>query len=113
MSCPDSNPTLPIPTLPKLTIDPGNPQPGQSIKFNFSHDEVRTDESQLYAAWFDDLEVKYTDLNADDTASVPDGLQGTIYGAIVKDKADSPTAQEILTGLVMFEVGFPSYVANP
>lgn len=113
VSCPDSNPKLPIPTLPKLAIDPANPQPGQSIKFNFKRDEVRRDDSQLFVAWFDGIEVLYSDLRADDKATVPDGLQGTVYAAIVKDKVQSPTEQEILTGLVMFEIGFPSFVGNP
>ncbi|KAI0696346.1 ferritin-like domain-containing protein [Cytidiella melzeri] len=113
VSCPDSNPQLIAKPLPKLTIDPANPTAGQRIKFTYNHDEVKSDGAQLYVAWFDGITVQHSDLGGDDMASVPDGLQGTVYGAIVKTKESNPTSQDILTGLVMFEIGFPSYAANP
>jgi hypothetical protein len=113
VSCPDSNPTLIAKPLPRLTIDPANPTAGERIRFNYTHDEVNADGEQLYVAWFDGIKVHHSDLGGDDMASVPEGLQGTVYGAIVKKKESNPTAQELLTGLVMFEIGFPSFVANP
>ena len=81
---------------------------------NYDHSKVNPDGKQVYVAWFNGIEVQYTDLSTtDNTTTVPDGLQGTVFGAVVGDEADSPTAQEILTGLVMFEIGIPSYVGNP
>ncbi|KAI0340285.1 hypothetical protein BDW22DRAFT_1334411 [Trametopsis cervina] len=113
VSCPASNPKLPVMALPKLAIEPANPTAGQRIKFSYKHDEVKADGAKLYIAWFDGVEVQYSELGGDDMASVPEGLQGTVYGAIVKDKVSNPTDQVILTGLVMFEIGFPSYAGNP
>ena len=95
-----------------MTIDPANPAAGQSIKFNFNHDEVKHD-GQLYVAWFDGISVRHTNLRDDDTAFVPKGLQGTVYGAIVNNKERNPIKQDLLTGLVMFKIGFPSFVPNP
>ena len=34
-------------------------------------------------------------------------------GAIVNNKERNPIKQDLLTGLVMFEIGFPSFVPNP
>ena len=112
VSCPDSNPPLPVTRLPKLEIQPGSPQPGDKINFKFKHEEVRKDNSPLFVAFFNGIEIKYTDLSNDDHAVVPDNLQGTIYAALVKNKADFILDQELLTGLVMFEVEFPSFVDN-
>jgi len=112
VSCPDSNPKLMVNTLPKLEIEPGSPHNGEAVKFKFNHNAV-TNDSQLFVAWFDGLVVQYSDLSGDDTASVPQGLQGTVYAGVVNEKANSPTAQKLLTGLSMFEINFPSYVSNP
>lgn len=56
--------------------------------------------------------MQYSDLSADSKATVPADLQGTVYAAVVKDKSTAPTAQGLSTGMVMFEVAVPSYVAN-
>jgi len=113
VSCPDSNPTLIAKSLPKLTINPANPAAGQQIQFNFDHNAVQANGEPLFVAWFDGIALQYTDLGSDNKATVPSDLQGTVYGAVVKAKTNEPTAQEILTGLVMFEIGFPSSAANP
>jgi hypothetical protein len=112
VSCPASNPPLPVKALPKLELQPGSPQPGDSVKFQFKSDEVRKDDSPLFVAFFDGVTVQYADLNGDNSVVVPQDLQGTVYAAIVNNKADFILDQELLTGLVMFEVGFPSYVDN-
>lgn len=111
VSCPDSNPKLMVNILPKLAIEPSSPHNGEAVKFKFDHKEVNHD-GQLYVAWFDGIDVKYSDLSKDDTASVPEGLQGTVYVGVVNEKTGSPTAQKLLTGLAMFEINFPSYVSN-
>ncbi|EKM57281.1 uncharacterized protein PHACADRAFT_91776 [Phanerochaete carnosa HHB-10118-sp] len=112
VSCPDSNPKLMVNILPKLEIEPGSPHNGEPVKFKFNHDAVNHD-SQLYVAWFNGIVVQYSDLSNDHIANVPDGLQGTVYAGIVNEKAATPTAQTLLTGLAMFEINFPSYVSNP
>lgn len=110
VSCPETNAKLPVTPLPKLMIEPGSPTTGERVKFQFDEKEVPTD-GQLYVAWFNGIAVQYSDLK-NGSAKVPKDLQGTVYAAIVKDKAGSPTAQQLLTGLVMFEIAFPSYVPN-
>ena len=104
---------MPVTPLPKLTIDPASPRPNDLVKFNFNSDEVKADGQQLFVAFFDGLQVQYADLDGNKQATVPGDLQGTVYAAIAKTKDNNPTAQQILTGLVMFEIGFPSYVGNP
>ena len=113
VSCPESNPPLAVTPLPKLTVAPGSPAPGDTVSFTFDNGQVRKDGSPLFVAWFDGVTVQYSDLSADNHATVPAGLQGTVYAAVVKDKVSTPTEQGLLTGLVMFEVAFPSYVSNP
>ncbi|THG99397.1 hypothetical protein EW026_g2952 [Hermanssonia centrifuga] len=111
VSCPDSNPKLPVTTLPKLAILPSTPQAKETVTFQFKREDIQAGDAQLFVAWFDGITVQYSDLNGNQ-AVVPEGLQGTVYGALVKSKEGAPTEQEILTGLVMFEIGFPSYATN-
>ncbi len=111
VSCPDSNPKLPVTTLPKLAILPSTPQAKETVTFQFKREDIQAGDAQLFVAWFDGITVQYSDLNGNQ-AVVPEGLQGTVYGALVKSKEGVPTEQEILTGLVMFEIGFPSYATN-
>ncbi|KIP07749.1 hypothetical protein PHLGIDRAFT_117819, partial [Phlebiopsis gigantea 11061_1 CR5-6] len=112
VSCPETNAQLPVNPLPKLTIAPGSPAPGDSVSFTFDASQVRKDGSQLYVAWFDGVALQYSDLSADSKATVPADLQGTVYAAVVKDKSSAPTSQGLSTGLVMFEVAVPSYATN-
>jgi hypothetical protein len=112
VSCPDSNPPLPVTPLPRLEIQPGSPQAGDSVTFKFDAGEIRKDSSPLFVAFFDGIQVQYSDLSADNVATVPEGLQGTVYAAIVNNKADFILDQGLLTGLVMFEINFPSFVDN-
>ena len=113
IKCPESNPQLPVTVLPKLTIDPSAPYPGDVVKFNFKREELKVDGAPLFVAFFNGIYIQFADLGSDNTAVVPGGVQGTVYAAIVKTKASMPELQELLTGLVMFEVAFPSYVGNP
>ena len=92
--------------LPALTIDPASPGAGDSVTFKFDAGSVKG--SPLFVAFFDGITVQYADLSSDNTASVPDGLQGTVYAAIVKDKADFILDQQLLTGLAMFNIPIPT-----
>lgn len=99
--------------LPKLAITPASPYPGDSVQFDFTRSETDAGDAQLFVAFFNGIAVQYADLGADNKVTVPQGLQGTVYAAIVKTKDDISNVQKLLTGLVMFEINFPSYVGNP
>ena len=83
------------------------------VQFYFDRSQLPIGNEQLYVAWFDGLTVQsYSALDGDNRAAVPGGLQGTVFAGIVKEKNNKPTEQQLLTGLVMFEINFPSYVSN-
>ena len=95
-------------------MDPASPVPSGTVKFNFNRAELKVDASvPLLVAFFNGITIQFADLAGDSTAKTPAGLQGVVYAAIVKSKASMPELQELLTGLVMFEVAFPSFVGNP
>ena len=97
-----------------MTISPASPHPNQTAKLSFDRSKLTTDTSTpLFVAFFNGIVIQFAELHSDNTVAVPSGLQGTVYAAVVKDKASMPELQELLTGLVMFEVAFPSYVGNP
>jgi hypothetical protein len=112
VSCPESNSKLPVTPLPKLALDPTSPHPKENVEVKFKMDEIQADGAQLYVAWLNGIELHYSDISKDGKATVPKGLQGVVYAAVVRAKAEKPTEQEILTGLVMFEIAIPSFVSN-
>ena len=79
--------------LPHLEIQPGSPQPGDAVTFKFDKNAVTSD-TPLSVAWFDGLAVQYSDLK-DGKATVPAGLQGTVYAAVVNEQDGSPSAFDI------------------
>ncbi|GJE93668.1 ferritin-like domain-containing protein [Phanerochaete sordida] len=111
VSCPSTNAPLMVTALPALALAPAAPAAGATAKFTYDHTAV-TAPGPLFAAWFDGVGVQYTDLAADGSAGVPAGLQGTVYAAVVADKAGSPTAQKLLTGLATFQIAVGSGDAN-
>ena len=96
--------------LPPLTIQPAAPKAGQTVKFNF--DKSIRDGSPLFVAFFNGITIKYADLNDDNTATIPGILQGSVFAGIVKDKAAFVLDQQLLTGLALFELGFPPSASN-
>ena len=74
VSCPDTNPKLPVNTLPKLAIDPSDPYPTDTVKFVFKREELKVDGVPLFVAFFNGITIQFADLSDDDTAVVPGGL---------------------------------------
>ncbi|KAI0357741.1 hypothetical protein OH77DRAFT_1295083 [Trametes cingulata] len=106
-SCPDSNPDLPLVTLPSLKVSDTTPKPGQNVTLTVTLDKSKSKKTTaLYAAWLDGLNYMYTDINNDKT-TVPHGLSGTVYLGIVSSK-DHPDRDNFVTGFTVVQFPFDS-----
>jgi hypothetical protein len=122
-SCPSSNPSLPVKSLPGLTLTPAAPAPGATVSVVASGEQPS---GQVYVAWFTGLQVcvhllgsrlvltraprvqvLFTDLNGNSTV-VPSSLAnaGTVYAALVSSNAGAPTDDQLLSGLAVVPFNF-------
>ncbi|KAI0071938.1 hypothetical protein K474DRAFT_1606039 [Panus rudis PR-1116 ss-1] len=113
-SCPSTNPKFPVKILPALTLasEKAAPSAPATFKFDLPADVAS---QPLFLAYFSGFDVKYSDLskNGDSfTTTIPGGLQGTVYAAVVKSNTETATDDTILTGLAMLEFPFSSYEKN-
>ena len=72
-SCPSSNAALPVKAFPALTIATGNPGDNVAFTFTDSHTAVN------YAIFYNGLGTSVQALDANDMATIPEGLQGYTY----------------------------------
>ncbi|KAI9069037.1 hypothetical protein FKP32DRAFT_1608570 [Trametes sanguinea] len=103
VECPDSNPALPLATLPTLKISNPTPKAGDSITLTF---EPGSSASPLYALWADGLNYTFTDVNNNQT-TVPDGLSGTVYVGVVTAKG-APNRTTFASGWAPVDFPFDS-----
>ncbi|EMD36746.1 hypothetical protein CERSUDRAFT_123805 [Gelatoporia subvermispora B] len=107
-SCPSTNPPLPVTPFPALTVAPStSPDTGSTVSLTFNNPNAT---GPLYAAWYDGLQVVYTDVDmGSNSTTVPDGLHGTVYVGIVSDKQAGPTNDaDMVTGLAIAQFPFSS-----
>ena len=96
-------------TLPALSITPATPHAGDTVQFTFDHN-VLTHPALLLGAWVVIPRVRYSDIAADGSTSVPAGLEGTVYVGIVAEEASNPI---LLTGLAMLNISNATGAGNP
>ncbi|KAI0773001.1 ferritin-like domain-containing protein [Trametes elegans] len=101
--CPDSNPDLPVVTLPALKVSDSTPTPGSTITLTVS---LKSAKSPLYAVWVDGLTYTYTEIK-DGKTTVPKGLSGTAYVGVVSSK-EHPDRDNFVTGFAVVEFPFDS-----
>ncbi|TCD66282.1 hypothetical protein EIP91_001573 [Steccherinum ochraceum] len=116
VSCPASNPPLPVTNLTALTVNPAAPTHGATVTLNFTQ-PANADSSSLFLAFLRGQSPVFAPIqsggNGTFTATVPQGLQGTIYAAVVSNNTAAATADaNLLTGLAMFEFPFDSFANN-
>ncbi|THH32856.1 hypothetical protein EUX98_g1324 [Antrodiella citrinella] len=116
VSCPSSNPPLPVVNLTALTVSPAAPALGSQITLNFTQ-PANVGNSTLYLAFLRGQNPEFSPItdsgNGTFTAIVPPNLQGTIWATVVTNNTIAATADgNILTGLAMLEFPFNSQANN-
>ena len=82
VSCPPDTLPLPREPLPPFTITPPTPRPGDTIKVSFQKGSNATHDGNLFMAFSSGRDIEFVDIADDDTVSVPENLQGTVYAVI-------------------------------
>ncbi|CCA68025.1 related to stress response protein rds1p [Serendipita indica DSM 11827] len=80
ISCPSSNPSLPVKAFPALRVT-STPSPGKSVTFDFNSTSTGSNQ-MLYAAFFSGLDTLFAPLDSNKSATVPEKLVGTVYAVI-------------------------------
>jgi hypothetical protein len=111
VSCPSTDPTFPVTTLPALAVTPtGGPAStfiGSTLDLTFNLSDAS---GTLFLAYFNGLTTAFSDIESSNgkfTTVVPKGLLGTTYVAVVKSK-DNASDATLATGLAMLELTFSS-----
>ena len=102
--CPDSNPDLPFKTYPELTVYPGYPASSGTVAVSLT---LKSAAANFYLAWLDGLTVRYSPI-ANGQAAVPEGLDGTVYVAVVSSQ-NPPSASNLVSGLAVVQFPFDSW----
>ncbi|KAI0633844.1 ferritin-like domain-containing protein [Trametes polyzona] len=105
--CPDSNPDLPFKTYPQLTVYPGSPAKDGTVFVSLT---LKANAAKYYLAWLDGLTVKYTPITNGQT-TVPDGLDGTVYVAVVSNQ-QPPSESNLISGFAVVQFPFDSWAVE-
>ncbi|KAL6304712.1 ferritin-like domain-containing protein [Sparassis latifolia] len=105
VSCPSTNPPLPISTFPALTVSTMTPSAGYIIGLTFSNP---TGASPTYLAWMTGLDVVFTNIDGSGVTTVPSGLFGTVYVGVVSSNQLPLSDASMVTGLAIVEFPFNS-----
>ncbi|KAI0656585.1 ferritin-like domain-containing protein [Cubamyces menziesii] len=105
--CPDTNPSLPFKTYPALTVYPGYPAADGTVYVSLT---LKAAASTFYLAWLDGLTVQYSPI-ANGQATVPEGLDGTVYVAVVSSQAP-PSDSNLVSGLAVVQFPFDSWATD-
>ncbi|KAI0373538.1 hypothetical protein BV20DRAFT_742670 [Pilatotrama ljubarskyi] len=108
-SCPSTNPALPVKTFPPVTISDAAPAHGSPVALTFTKPQG-TQLAGAQVAWLSGLGAVFSDLNADGKTTVPPGLNGTVFAAVVSDK-NVPTDSNMITGFTIVQFPFDSHVS--
>ncbi|KAG8838889.1 hypothetical protein FRB91_007326 [Serendipita sp. 411] len=101
VSCPESNPTLPVKAFPALTTS-AMPMPGQSVTFTFN--STQTD--GLFAAFFSGLDTTFAPLDGYKTATIPENLVGTVY-VVISSNGTMVSDDSTVAGPAILEFRLP------
>jgi len=110
VSCPSTNPTLPVKAFGALTVTPGTA--GQAAQFTF--DNSAQGSAAEYAIFYDGVAAEAVMLDENHMATVPASLQGVTYAVV--STAASPanvTDSNIVAGPAFIVNHFKSSASNP
>ncbi|KAI8994068.1 ferritin-like domain-containing protein [Trametes punicea] len=102
--CPDTNPDLPFHTYPALTVYPAYPTASGTVYVSLT---LKAAGATFYLAWLDGLTVQYSPITSGQ-ATVPVGLNGTVYAAVVSSE-QPPSEANLVSGLAIVQFPFDSW----
>lgn len=105
-SCPTSNPKLPVAAFPALTTT-GTVAAGQSIKLVYKN----SGQGDRWLALLSGLTMHFSKIASDNTATLPAGLQGTVY-AVVTNSGTAATDATTVAGPDILMFPFASQASN-
>ncbi|KAI0351015.1 hypothetical protein OH77DRAFT_1498721 [Trametes cingulata] len=105
--CPDTNPDLPFKTYPALTVYPGYPTADGTVFVSLT---LKAAAAQFYLVWLDGLTVRYSPITSGQ-ATVPEGLDGTVYVAVVSSQ-DPPSTNNLVSGFAIVQFPFSSWTQD-
>ncbi|EPT03250.1 hypothetical protein FOMPIDRAFT_129804 [Fomitopsis schrenkii] len=108
-SCPATNPELPVQTFPALTITPASPVMGQNISVSYKSTTGAPENAPTYMAWYHDMRTTFTLIHTDGVTTVPDGLRGTVFAGVVRNKTTTTSDATMLSGLAIVTFPYSSY----
>lgn len=85
-------------------------QPGKAATFSFNSTGMST--SGLSVAFLSGVAPKFATLGSDGSATIPDGLQGTVY-AIVTNNSTGVADADTVAGPAIMSFPFDSFASNP
>ncbi|KAF9028764.1 hypothetical protein BDZ89DRAFT_986507 [Hymenopellis radicata] len=102
VSCPESNPVLPVKAFPSLTFGPPGPKPGDTISLAF--DECN---DSLVAVFMTGLDMITAPIK-DGMVTIPSTLRGTVYLVVSNDKSGAVSDDTTVAGPAVLEFHFDS-----
>ncbi|THH08551.1 hypothetical protein EW145_g2617 [Phellinidium pouzarii] len=114
VSCPSTNPVLPIRAFPGLNVTTTTPTPGQAVSLTFdrtaSGAATTTADTQLFLTLLSGIGKLAVPVTADGSsysATLPENLQGTVYGLITNTNATAKD-EDTVAGVAILNFPFNS-----
>jgi hypothetical protein len=104
VSCPSTNPTLPVKPFPPLTF-PSDAAPGATVAISFNSTNTSSG-TQLYAAFFTGLSQEIAPIQ-DGNVTIPADLRGQVY-AVVSTNGTMANDDTIVAGPAILQFEFDS-----
>lgn len=96
-------------TFPALTITPASPVMGQNISVSYKSTTGAPENAPTYMAWYHDMRTTFTLIHTDGVTTVPDGLRGTVFAGVVRNKTTTTSDATMLSGLAIVTFPYSSY----
>ena len=103
VSCPSTNPTLPVKAFPNLTF-PTGALPGQNVTLTFDRGNST---AELFVAFYTGLSQEIVSIFIDNSVIIPKDLNGTVY-AVVSTNGTMASDATILAGPAELTFSFNS-----
>lgn len=82
---------------------------GQNISVSYDGSASGDIHAPTYMAWYHDMRTTFTLIHADGVTTVPDGLRGTVFAGVVKNKTTTTSDATMLSGLTILTFPYSSY----
>lgn len=106
-SCPASNQALPFTAFPALAVK-GTAAPGKKVKLTYTD----SGSGARFLAIFSGLTTVFAPIDANKEVTIPNGLQGLVFGVVSSD-GTAVTDANTIAGVAIINIPIPSYASNP